>query len=67
MELPQRGMHSLHADDEAHRLVQLLDACHRVLAHISDRDDWLAIAIRDTCEEAEKRLNDLGVPYMDIA
>jgi len=59
------NVRELHADDEVHRLYQLLDACHRVLAHVGDRDDDIARAIRETCNLVEKRLADLGASYMD--
>jgi len=60
------NIRELHPDDEAHRLYQLLDACHRVLAQVADRgDDDIARAIRETCDLVEKRLADLGAPYMD--
>ena len=55
-----------HQDDEAHRLSGLLDACHRVLPNLGDRDDELARAVRDTCELAAARLRELGVPYMEV-
>jgi hypothetical protein len=48
-------------EDEAHRLISLLDACHRVLAHLGDRQDRMAQAIRVTCSELEARLKELGV------
>ena len=54
-----------HRDDEAHRLMELLDACHRVLSHLGDRQDTIAQAIQETCREVEARLAELGVPYME--
>jgi len=54
-----------HQDDKAHRLIQLLDACHRVLPHLGDREDDLAQAIRKTCNDVQARLTELGVPYME--
>ena len=54
-----------HRDDEAHRLMELLDACHRVLSHLGDRRDTIVRAIQETCREVEARLTELGVPYME--
>jgi hypothetical protein len=54
-----------HRDDEAHRLMELLDACHRVLSHLGDRQDTIVRAIQETCREVEARLTELGVPYTD--
>ena len=54
-----------HQYDEAHRLSGLLDASHRVLPNLGDRDDELARAVRDTCGLVEARLRELGLPYME--
>jgi hypothetical protein len=51
--------------NEAHRLMELLDACHRVLSHLGDRQDTIVRAIQETCREVEARLTELGVPYME--
>jgi hypothetical protein len=45
---------------EAERLRDLLDACHRVLPHLGGRSDRVAEAIRATCTEVEQRLAELG-------
>jgi len=54
-----------HQDDEAHRLSGLLDACHRGLPNLGDRDDELARAVRETCGLVEARLRELGLSYME--
>jgi hypothetical protein len=51
--------------DEVKRLTQLLDACHRVLPNLGDRDDDLAQAIRTTCIAVQEHLRELGVAYME--
>ena len=54
-------------DDEADRLLQLLDACHRVLPNLGDRQDDGATAIRETCEDIQARLRELGVAYEEAS
>jgi hypothetical protein len=54
-------------DDEADRLLQLLDACHRVLPNLGDRQDDGATAIRETCEDIQSRLRELGVAYEEAS
>jgi hypothetical protein len=55
-------------DDEAERLFGLLDACHRVLRHLSDDEQThLANALRETCRLVEARLRELGVPYAEAS
>jgi hypothetical protein len=46
---------------EAKDLQALLNACHRVLPNIEEREDELAEAIRETCRTVEARLRELGV------
>jgi hypothetical protein len=54
--------------DEAERLTGVLDACHRVLTHLSDdQQDVLVQALREICRQSEARLNELGVPYMEAS
>jgi hypothetical protein len=48
---------------EADRLVELHDACHRVLAHLDGSDAQIAEAVRETCRLIEARLSDLGVKF----
>jgi hypothetical protein len=54
-------------DDEARRLLLLLDACHRVLPHLGDRQDDVAKAIRETCQQIEERLRKRGVAYKEAS
>jgi hypothetical protein len=39
-------------------LRELLKACHAVLPHLTERNDKLAEAIRETCREIEIRLGE---------
>ena len=48
---------------EADRLVELHDACHRVLAHLDASDAQIAEAVRETCRLVEARLSELGVKF----
>jgi hypothetical protein len=48
-------------NEEVARLSDLLEACHRVLPNLVDREDELAEAIRRTCEAIESRLRELAV------
>jgi hypothetical protein len=54
-------------DDEAHRLLQLLDACHDVLPQLGDRQDDVAKSIRETCEHIQARLGELGVAHKEAS
>jgi hypothetical protein len=47
--------------DEVERLIELYDACQRVMAHLSDQDEVLARVIRETCGDVDRRLTELGV------
>ena len=49
------------SSDQADELLELFSACQRVLAHLGERDDELAAAIRETCEAVERRLVELGL------
>jgi hypothetical protein len=54
--------------DEVEQLRVLLDACHRVLPHLSDeQQDHLAEALRETCRRVEARLDELGVSYREAS
>jgi hypothetical protein len=57
-----------HGYDEVERLRGLLDACHRVLPHLSDEQpDRLAEALRETCRLVEARLAELGASYSEAS
>lgn len=47
--------------DEADYLVELFDACHRVLPHVDDAAEDLARVIRETRRAIERRLFELGI------
>jgi len=54
------------APDQADQLLQLLDACHRILPTL-DESDSLAGLLRDACQAAETRLQELNGQPPDVA
>jgi hypothetical protein len=52
-------------DDEALELTTLLDACQRFLPTLGDDSDEMAQAIRETCRLIKKRLDELGIAWME--
>jgi hypothetical protein len=56
--------------DEARRLLALLDTCQQSLMVLERRrptteEKRLVAAVRDTCDDIEARLSELGVPFAD--
>jgi hypothetical protein len=51
--------------DEVERLIELYDACQRVMGYVSQREDVLASALRATCSDIERTLEASGLSVDD--